>query len=395
MDSGAVIYADGYSGGTSGSPLAAPFPSGVNTASGFGYKTDGGASYHPDGITTSANIDVGNYGIIATNGQIDGIANFAGTGPPSFTYGLYSAGNIELGHDSDTTLSRSAAGKLAVEGVDVVLASGTQTIAGAKTFSGQTELTGQAATNSTSAMTRELVKTSPFEIPDTLQLRTLYTEVSGTGAVANATGSLTGCFLNSGTVTSSRAYAVFLSEPHYWESSGVGMNYDVKMEFGGNFRYDFFGNNAAQAVGRFMVGASPTVTLANADAFTSKGVGFEIGSRAATQNEARIRLIYHDGTTYKTSAWNDFGNSNANYMYSFYFVNEGNGTITLTVGRTGFGDGIGARSAGIVTISANDAPTGTGGNTRHNVIWSCVNSTAAYTAGMRLLTTPVFYRQGL
>jgi hypothetical protein len=173
------------------------------------------------------------------------------------------------------------------------------------------------------------------------------------------------------------------------------MNYDVKMEFGGNFRYDFFGNNAAQAVGRFMVGASPTVTLANADAFTSKGVGFEIGSRAATQNEARIRLIYHDGTTYKTSAWNDFGNSNANYMYSFYFVNEGNGTITLTVGRTGFGDGIGARSAGIVTISANDAPTGTGGNTRHNVIWSCVNSSAAYTAGMRLMIAPVFYRQGL
>lgn len=39
-------------------------------------------------------------------------------------------GTIELGHATDTTLSRSAAGKLAVEGVDVVLLSGAQTLTG-------------------------------------------------------------------------------------------------------------------------------------------------------------------------------------------------------------------------------------------------------------------------
>lgn len=39
-------------------------------------------------------------------------------------------GTIELGAASDTTLSRSAAGKLAVEGVDVVLLSGAQTLTG-------------------------------------------------------------------------------------------------------------------------------------------------------------------------------------------------------------------------------------------------------------------------
>lgn len=37
-------------------------------------------------------------------------------------------GTIELGHATDTTLSRSAAGKLAVEGIDVVLLSGAQTL---------------------------------------------------------------------------------------------------------------------------------------------------------------------------------------------------------------------------------------------------------------------------
>ena len=46
-------------------------------------------------------------------------------------------GTIELGAASDTTLSRSAAGKLAVEGVDVCLLSGAQTLA-AKTISGGT-----------------------------------------------------------------------------------------------------------------------------------------------------------------------------------------------------------------------------------------------------------------
>lgn len=46
-----------------------------------------------------------------------------GTGAsPQFT-------TIELGHASDTTLSRSAAGKLAVEGVDVALLTGAQTLA--------------------------------------------------------------------------------------------------------------------------------------------------------------------------------------------------------------------------------------------------------------------------
>src|SRR3990167_6864392 len=42
-------------------------------------------------------------------------------------------GNIELGHATDTTLSRSAAGKIAVEGIDVVLLSGAQTLSD-KTF---------------------------------------------------------------------------------------------------------------------------------------------------------------------------------------------------------------------------------------------------------------------
>lgn len=48
---------------------------------------------------------------------------------------LYASTSIELGHASDTTLTRSASGILAVEGVDQVGVSNAQTISGTKTFS--------------------------------------------------------------------------------------------------------------------------------------------------------------------------------------------------------------------------------------------------------------------
>lgn len=65
----------------------------------------------------------------------DTAANAAGgawilLNPSQSTTGVGIFGTIELGNASDTTLSRSAAGKLAVEGVDVVLLSGAQTLTG-------------------------------------------------------------------------------------------------------------------------------------------------------------------------------------------------------------------------------------------------------------------------
>lgn len=94
---------------------------------------------------------------------VDAASNKVGIGTTtpaeklSVSGNISTTGTIELGNASDTTLSRSAAGKLAVEGVDVVLTAGTQTVAGEKTLSGQLELTGQAATTANSAMNRSLV----------------------------------------------------------------------------------------------------------------------------------------------------------------------------------------------------------------------------------------------
>lgn len=57
--------------------------------------------------------------------------DYSATGSPTFANPLVTT--LEVGN-ADTTLSRSAAGILAVEGVDVVLTAGAQTINGAKTF---------------------------------------------------------------------------------------------------------------------------------------------------------------------------------------------------------------------------------------------------------------------
>lgn len=51
---------------------------------------------------------------------------------------------IELGHASDTTVTRSASGILAVEGTDVVLCAGAQTVAGAKTFTSNPYISNEA-----------------------------------------------------------------------------------------------------------------------------------------------------------------------------------------------------------------------------------------------------------
>ena len=95
----------------------------------FSKSSDGIVTLHQNGAEKMR---------VHTNGFV-GVNKAAPVQALDVTGNIGTSGTIELGHASDTTLSRSAAGKLAVEGVDVVLASGTQTIAGAKTFSGQVD----------------------------------------------------------------------------------------------------------------------------------------------------------------------------------------------------------------------------------------------------------------
>ena len=104
----------------------------IHTAGGIGAVKDivTDATFLPLGDTTTGDAAAvgytavegliltgqGSTGDITIKNDADAVAAYIPTG----TTNLAIVGNIELGHATDTTLSRSAAGKLAVEGIDVM-----------------------------------------------------------------------------------------------------------------------------------------------------------------------------------------------------------------------------------------------------------------------------------
>lgn len=93
-------------------------------------------------------------------------------------------GNIELGHASDTTLSRSAAGTLAVEGVDVVTTTGTQAI------SGKTSITSTGAVTGSTLVSNVAQGTPPLTVTSTTTVSNLSVGyVNGAAPSTSATSS--------------------------------------------------------------------------------------------------------------------------------------------------------------------------------------------------------------
>jgi hypothetical protein len=103
-------------------------------------------------------------------------------------------GSVELGHASDTTLTRSAAGVLAVEGVDVVTTSATQT------------LTNKTATNPTiTNYTESVVAIGTVTSSNTIAL------TSGTVQTATLTAS-TACTFTMPTATAGKSFVLMLKQ---------------------------------------------------------------------------------------------------------------------------------------------------------------------------------------
>ena len=103
-------------------------------------------------------------------------------------------GTIELGHATDTTLSRSAAGVLAVEGVDVVTTSASQT------------LTSKTLTNPTiNNYTESVVAIGTVTSSNTLSL------TNGTVQTATLTAS-TACTFTMPTATAGKSFVLMLKQ---------------------------------------------------------------------------------------------------------------------------------------------------------------------------------------
>lgn len=94
-------------------------------------------------ITNTGNLQIASNSIV--NADINTSAAIALTKLASDTTTALGVGTIEIGHASDTTLSRAAAGRLAVEGANVVTVSSTDTLSN-KTLDGAV-LTGTLTAN--------------------------------------------------------------------------------------------------------------------------------------------------------------------------------------------------------------------------------------------------------
>ena len=228
-------YAALYSNTTGDGNIAVGYNAGTNISGGvsfntvtsnsvfLGYGTKALASsqtnqivigYGATGLGSNTAI-LGNSSITKT--QLQGDVGI-GTDTPSqkldVVGNIATSGNIELGHASDTTITRVSPGRIAVEGVNVVTTSSTDTLYG-KTFavgatfrgstSGATHLQATAVAGSTTltlpAATDTLVGKATADI---LTNKTLTAPtITGNGTIAgvftgNVTGNVTG---NADTVT--------------------------------------------------------------------------------------------------------------------------------------------------------------------------------------------------
>jgi len=98
--------------------------------------------------------------LISISGMVATSSNSLGAFARSDTNTI-GVGNIELGHASDTTLSRSAAGTLAVEGVDVV------TTTGAQAISGKTSIASTGAVTGSTLVSNVATGTAPLTVAST------------------------------------------------------------------------------------------------------------------------------------------------------------------------------------------------------------------------------------
>lgn len=170
-------------------------PSVLATANDSGALGASGTAFSDLFLASGAviNFNAGNYTITHSAGLLTTNGNLSLT-----TSGVLTTGTIELGNASDTTLSRSAAGILAVEGVDQVNLSSSQTL-----------------TNKT--LTSPTIQTAPVYASGTNVILTVPT-VDDT-----ATGEITNAF-NSGYTSSAIGDLVYLDSSSTWQKADADLS---------------------------------------------------------------------------------------------------------------------------------------------------------------------------
>jgi hypothetical protein len=182
----------GNAGNVTGTVAVANGGSGATTLSGV-LKGNGTSAFT---AATAGTDYVAPSGALGTpsSGTLTNCTSLPVSGITASTSAALGVGTVELGHASDTTLSRSASGVLAVEGVDVVTTSATQT------------LTNKTATNPTiTNYVESVVAIGTVTSTNTIAL------TSGTVQTATLTAS-TACTFTMPTATAGKSFVLLLKQ---------------------------------------------------------------------------------------------------------------------------------------------------------------------------------------
>ena len=152
--------------------------------------------YNSSGVPTSVaetgDVTIDSSGVasissgVIVNADINTSAAIALTKLANDTTTALGVGTVELGHASDTTLSRAAAGRLAVEGVNVVTTSSTDTLSNKTIALGSNTVSGTLAQFNTAVTDADLASLTGTE---TLTNKTLSSPIiTGTFTAGGSTG---------------------------------------------------------------------------------------------------------------------------------------------------------------------------------------------------------------
>lgn len=248
------------------------------------------------------------------------------------------------------------------------------------TATGQVELTGQAASTDDSAMTRSLVDQNRTLLPNCIQLHSMTGAASGTGATSTNDFTVRGdARLRCG--SSAGAYSSMWFSKNVTAQTTSRIDYSRRIELGGVVHLG--ANDTADGVVRLVIGASNTSAvppLADADAMTGAGIGIEFDFDSGSSNK-RVRIIYHNGTTYKQSAWVTYVTASGlgSRPVSYQITNVGDGNIHLRVSvAAGTHNGANPLNNVAASLSVSDGPTGTGNLNENAILASVVQNSASY-----------------
>jgi hypothetical protein len=231
----------------------------------------------------------------------------------------------------------------------------------------QTELTGQAATNGTSAMTRNLVSRA-FAMSPRVHKMIPYTSgtVAGGCTVGNGGSGSTVFGIASNAAASAR---VKLSEDFGFADANAGSTFGFAMPFALRvpLAFSMLDGAAATYVIRIYACTQGTMTLpaAGSDPYpaNTRGICAELRQKSGgTGFEAR--LCARDGTsaaagTFVASEWVSISSDNAQRHYDFVIESTGDGTAMLYVSAFAMVSGEYPESwhgNPIVTLSTNGVP---------------------------------------